>query len=168
MNVMNEGNIVYVCEKCGTGLRQSADKHKVTCAALPSAEEIAEMMDAKRTNTCSSIARDYRTNMYRIRNILLRGDTHWTAKKLRRRGKKAKYIPQVGAKRTYTTGRIDYRRGRFDCAGGCGMLVAKVGQVCQFCHFDREGLRHYSDFAGQSVEELRRSAPDFVYFQPVN
>ena len=169
--MLNAGHPIYICEKCGGVLKVSPAKHIVVCAALPDAEEIGRLLDEKRTNTCSSIARANRTNMDRIRNILLRGDTDWTPKRLRQRGKAAKYIPQRGTKRGTKNDpknpRIDYRRGRFDCADGCGMMVAKPGQVCQFCHFDKVGLSHYMDFIDLKKDDPRFKENEKVFFLPV-
>jgi hypothetical protein len=151
-----------VCPRCKRFLKQKVSGHIKRCLELPSAEEIATMLDANEYESLLGLSEKYRCGLSRIRDILLAGETHWTMEKLKERTKHARYQPQRG--RPQVKGkrrerrkfrRIDHRKGRLDCAKGCGVLVQKAGEICAFCYQEELGFRNRNDILSVAPDDPR-------------
>lgn len=146
-----------VCPYCFKEVRagNTLDEHIKVCARLPTAEEVAEILDSDEKLTITALCHRFGVHPSRITGRLANSDTGWSMDRIRERGLEARATRRHGDKNK--EGRIDYVNGRYPCANKCGLLVEKEGYYCKFCVLDANGIRDLNDirFKDNSDELIR-------------
>jgi hypothetical protein len=150
------------CPRCGQELRagKAATRHVKKCLTLPTAEELAAMLDNDELASATSLAKQFGVGMTRIIDIIMHGDTHWTREMIAERGQATRYGKQVGQKRGQNKDRV---KGRYPCANDCGMMVKKEGHICRFCALEAAGIRSRAD-----LKDLPPDDPRFLVLRTRN
>lgn len=141
------------CPRCGRKIQTGkiADRHVDTCSSLPLATELALILEGDEMLTITKLGQSLGVKAGRLIDILTNGNSGWDKDRIRDRGKEVRRTRLTGGK--HSEEKIDYVRGRYQCAGNCGLLVEKEGFYCRFCVLGANGIRDMNDVRFRELSE---------------